>query len=85
MGLYDYKTLNLEVKNFLPKKDFNDELSNSILQNWTEQAVECYSLKCNCTQCSIHTNGYSFICQMPFVVKRLLKKLGKPTRFNCAS
>lgn len=49
------------------------EISDSIIQNWTEQALECYSLKCNCSKCSLSTGHYSFVCQMPKVIKALLQ------------
>ena len=50
-----------------------DGISDSITQNWTEQAIECYNLKCNCKECSISKGNYSFVCQMPKIVE-LLKK-----------
>ena len=35
----------------------NDEMSDSITQNWTEQAIECYSINCDCKKCSLR-NGH---------------------------
>lgn len=61
---------------FLPQT--NGEISDSIVQNWTLQAYECYSIHCNCAKCSISKGHYSFICQMPKIVSALLKKQGKP-------
>jgi len=61
---------------FLPQT--NGEISDSIVQNWTLQAFECYSIKCDCTKCSLSKGGYSFVCQMPKIIKALLKKQGKP-------
>lgn len=61
---------------FVPQTD--GELSDSILKSWTQQAIECYELKQNCSKCSISRGNYSFICQMPKVVKALLKEVGKP-------
>ncbi len=55
----------------------NGEISESITQNWTEQALECYKLGCDCSRCSISKGQYSFVCQMPKVIKILLK-MGKP-------
>lgn len=55
----------------------NGEISESITQNWTEQALECYKLGCDCSKCSISKGKYSFVCQMPKVIKILLK-MGKP-------
>lgn len=54
------------------------EISDSITQNWTEQALECYKLKCDCSRCSIAKGNYSFACQMPKVIDALMKSLGKP-------
>ena len=56
----------------------NGEISDSITQNWTEQALECYQLGCDCSRCSISKGKYSFVCQMPKVIKQLLKVTGKP-------
>ena len=55
-----------------------DCISESITQNWTDQAIECYSIKCDCSQCSISKGNYSFVCQMPKVLDILLKTCGKP-------
>ena len=60
-------------------------ISDSITQNWTEQAVECYSLNCDCTQCSISKGNYSFVCQMPKVLDILIKTNGKPAILKKAS
>ena len=56
----------------------NNAISNSITQTWTQQAVECFEIDSDCTKCSIYNGGYSFICQMPKVVKQLLDSIGKP-------
>lgn len=56
------------------------EISDSITQNWTEQAMECYRLGCDCSKCSIAKGKYSFVCQMPKVIKVLLKFTGKPSK-----
>jgi len=61
---------------FLPQT--NGEISESIVQNWTLQAYECYSIGCNCKMCSINKGSYSFVCQMPKIVKALLEKQGEP-------
>jgi hypothetical protein len=54
------------------------EISESITQNWTEQAIECYRVKCDCSRCSIARGSYSFVCQMPKVLDALIKTLGEP-------
>lgn len=56
----------------------NGGISDSITQNWTEQALECYKLNCDCSRCSISKGNYSFACQMPKVLDALIKSLGKP-------
>lgn len=56
----------------------NDEMSESITQNWTEQALECYSINCNCKKCSLANGHYSFICQMPKVIDTLLETIEEP-------
>lgn len=56
----------------------NGEISDSITQSWTEQAVECYSINCDCSRCSLRGGKYSFICQMPKVVKILVNSVGAP-------
>lgn len=56
----------------------NGEISSSIMQNWTLQAVECYEIDSNCVNCSLASGNYSFECQMPKIVKALLKAYGPP-------
>lgn len=56
----------------------NDEMSESITQNWTEQALECYYINCDCKKCSLSSGNYSFICQMPKVINTLLETIGAP-------
>ena len=53
-------------------------ISDSITKNWTEQALECYHLNGNCTECSIKKAHYSFDCQMPKVVEILKITAGLP-------
>lgn len=76
----------LNVGDFELEEEFypqnNGEISDSITQNWTEQAIECYKLKCDCSKCSISKGNYSFVCQMPKVIDALIKALGKPSTKN---
>jgi len=65
-----------KVRYIIPKN--NGEISSSITQNWTDQAIMCYSSGCNCTECSITQGNYSFVCQMPGVIKILLEQVGPP-------
>ncbi len=56
----------------------NQAISESLTQTWTEQAVECYSIGCDCSKCSITKARYSFRCKMSEVVGILLEKYGEP-------
>ena len=56
----------------------NGEISESIMQNWTLQAIECYEIHSDCKKCSLSAGNYSFVCQMPKIVKALLKEYGEP-------
>ena len=67
---------NQRVRYIIPRN--NGEISSSITQNWTDQAVVCYSSGFNCPECTIAKGNYSFVCQMPNVVKILLEQLGPP-------
>ena len=73
----------MEVKDYLFEEDeffpqTNGEISDYITQNWTEQALECYSIGCDCSKCSLAGGKYSFVCQMPKVIELLLKSSGQP-------
>ncbi len=65
-----------EEEDFYPQN--NGEISESITQNWTEQALECYSIHCDCKRCSLAKGNYSFVCQMPRVIEALINLTGKP-------
>ena len=56
----------------------NGDISSSITQSWTEQAIECYSIKCTSSQCSLKNGHYSFKCQMPKVINILINAIGHP-------
>lgn len=56
----------------------NGVISESIVQNWTLQALECYKLKSDCKNCPITKAKYSFQCQMKHIVEILLKTKGLP-------
>ncbi len=59
-------------------KSKKKQLSVSISKNWTKQAIACYRSNHNCSECTINSGNYSFVCQMPKVVKCLLKEIGEP-------
>jgi len=56
----------------------NEEVSTSITQTWTDQAIKCFVTKSDCTNCVIPRGNYSFTCQMNKVVPVLVKTLGAP-------
>jgi hypothetical protein len=60
------------------EQKLDEDVSASITQTWTDQAIKCYMSQANCATCSIPRGGYSFICQMNKVVPVLLKTLGTP-------
>ena len=70
----DRKFLN-DLDMYMPA---NEEMYVSITQNWTEQALECYSINCDCKKCSLRNGHYSFICQMPKVIDTLIQTVGLP-------
>lgn len=72
----DRKFLN-DLDMYMPA---NEEMSVSITQNWTEQALECYSINCDCKKCSLRNGHYSFICQMPKVIDTLIQTVGLPEK-----
>jgi len=66
-----------EEKTFEPQN--GGEFSGSITRTWTEQAMECYSIGCDCKKCSLAGGNYSFVCQMPKVIDILIKFNGEPS------
>lgn len=56
----------------------NGVISDSIVQNWTQQALECYKLNSRCDLCPITKAKYSFKCKMKDIVEILLKTQGLP-------
>ena len=56
----------------------NGIISDSIVQNWTPSALDCYKINCECTQCPISHNHYSFKCKMNEIVEILLQTKGMP-------
>lgn len=56
----------------------DEDVSASITQTWTDQAIKCYLTQADCANCTIPKGGYSFVCQMNKVVPVLLKTIGEP-------
>lgn len=67
---------NLSVENFVCQT--NGIISDSIVQNWTQQAYDCYKINSNCAICPITKAKYSFKCQMKYIVDILLETKGVP-------
>lgn len=74
--MYKSYSNNFESETFVCQT--NGIISESIVQNWTPQALECYQLNCCCENCSITKAKYSFKCQMKNIVDILLKTQGLP-------
>ena len=56
----------------------NGLISDSIVQNWTPSALDCYKINCECALCPIAHRHYSFKCKMKEIVKILLQTKGLP-------
>ncbi len=74
--MYKSYSDNFESETFVCQT--NGVISESIVQNWTPQALECYKLKSCCADCSITKARYSFKCQMKHIVDILLTTQGLP-------
>ncbi len=75
--------VNVSKKNNNYSQNIEGDISSSITQSWTEQALECYSIGCDCKKCSLSNGNYSFKCQMPRVIDILINMVGRP-RINMA-
>lgn len=73
----EWLDLDLEDEYYSPA---NEGISDSITQNWTQQALECYEINCDCKKCSLSQGHYSFICQMPRVIETLVATVGAPEK-----
>ena len=67
---------NIKIENYTCQT--NGSVSDSITQNWTLSALECYKISSDCTRCQISKANYSFKCQMKRIVDVLLKTKGLP-------
>ena len=60
---------------------YNVSCSETISKNWTNTAVDCYLLGCNCSKCNLYKIYFKkniFKCKMKDTVIELVRKLGKP-------
>jgi len=56
-------------------------LPSDICRRWTPTAVYCYSIGCKCSICPIaqeHLTLQNRKCKMRYVVRELVRKIGKP-------
>ena len=63
------------------KYRYNVSCSETISKNWTETAVDCYKLGCNCSKCNLYKIYFVhnvFKCKMKETVIELVRRLGKP-------
>ena len=56
-------------------------VNENILKGWTQTAIDCYNLGCNCNKCKLK-NIISSECCMKQTVILLVKKFGKPDKDN---
>ena len=64
---------------------YNVSCSETISKAWTQSAVDCYLIGCNCSKCSINKIYFSdcvFKCKMKYTVIELVRKIGKPNIEN---
>ena len=71
-------TIQAQPKDWSLTEEEREEVSHSITQTWTDQAIKCYMSGADCQRCDIPKGNYSFICQMNKVVPVLLETLGPP-------
>ena len=71
-----------DSEDFYSSSEQEAEISDSITQNWTKQALECYYINCDCKICSLSAGNYSFICQMPRVIETLIETVGEPEQIR---
>ncbi len=60
---------------------YNVSCSETNSKNWTQSAVECYQIGCNCSICGINKlyfTGSNSKCMMKYTVIELVRKLGIP-------
>ena len=61
---------------------YNVSCSEMISKNWTQSAIDCYNIGCNCSNCNLYKIYFSksiFKCKMKETVVELVRKIGKPT------
>jgi hypothetical protein len=64
---------------------YNVSCSETTSKNWTPTAVDCYSIGCICSKCSLYNIYFSHSdgkCRMKETVIELVRKLGAPSKEN---
>ena len=54
------------------------KISMAGLRFWTQSAIDCYNIDCNCEKCFLH-QVLNSECKMYEVVSMLIRKFGKPS------
>ena len=63
------------------KYRYNVVCSEKTSNMWTPTAIDCYSIGCNCSECSIYKiyfQNSSAKCRMKYTVSELVRRLGAP-------
>ena len=61
----------------------NVSCSETISKVWTQSAIDCYSIGCNCSICNLNRIYFSkrtYKCMMKYTVIELVRKIGKPEK-----
>ena len=65
---------------------YNVSCSKTMSKSWTQAAIECYTIGCNCSKCNLNRIYFSdsiFKCKMKETVIELVRKLGAPNSNSC--
>jgi len=60
---------------------YNVSCCETTSKNWTQSAVDCYLLGCNCAKCDIYRIYFSknlYKCRMKYTVIELVRRFGIP-------
>ena len=64
---------------------YNVSCSETNAQNWTQSAVDCFSIGCSCSRCFLYSVYFSkrdYKCRMKESVIELVRKFGVPEGRN---
>ena len=62
---------------------YNVSCSETISKVWTQSAIDCYFIGCNCSVCNLYKIYFSkseYKCMMKLTVIELVRKIGKPDK-----